>query len=322
MTSCISKGVNLLEDRYLALRLAMVLTTVEDSIKVCVQQEWGYHSVLTFKCPGSGTVSFLIEEQALEIVQRKSSLLTGQIWSQETHHFNLSQQTMELESDYDTAKLRELSNRRRVSNLLQNGFGLRLDELLRSHVERQEQASQSEQQESVFENDGVSPGCFRAQKGLSLRHQPSYSFRELLRIGHGRLQEQMNSCQSTGDLLKMQQNELQAQCNKRFGVDVGATYAQIEPEDKLVVRNQNNEADNGDDKITRVSVGSVNIIHEANKQGALHDLVAAGQVRVLHVPSRYQYADSFTKGLPSALFEEFRTSLRVRCPPAPTAGEC
>ncbi|GJW86622.1 ribonuclease H-like domain-containing protein [Tanacetum coccineum] len=28
-------------------------------------------------------------------------------------------------------------------------------------------------------------------------------------------------------------------------------------------------------------------------------------VRVLYVPSRYQYADIFTKGLPSALFEDF-----------------
>ncbi|GJR64758.1 ribonuclease H-like domain-containing protein [Tanacetum coccineum] len=54
----------------------------------------------------------------------------------------------------------------------------------------------------------------------------------------------------------------------------------------------------------------------------VRDLVAAGQVRVLHVPSRYQFADIFTKGLPSTLFEEFRTSLRVRCPPAPTAREC
>ncbi|GJW11154.1 ribonuclease H-like domain-containing protein [Tanacetum coccineum] len=49
---------------------------------------------------------------------------------------------------------------------------------------------------------------------------------------------------------------------------------------------------------------------------------AAGQVRVLHVPSRYQYADIFTKRLPSALFEEFRFSLSVWCPPAPIAGEC
>ncbi|GJW45184.1 ribonuclease H-like domain-containing protein [Tanacetum coccineum] len=51
-------------------------------------------------------------------------------------------------------------------------------------------------------------------------------------------------------------------------------------------------------------------------------LVVAGQVRVLHVPSRYQYADIFTKGLHSALFEEFRTSLSVRCTLAPTAEEC
>ncbi|GJT61773.1 ribonuclease H-like domain-containing protein [Tanacetum coccineum] len=43
-------------------------------------------------------------------------------------------------------------------------------------------------------------------------------------------------------------------------------------------------------------------------------------VRVLHVPSRYQYADIFTKGLPSALFEDFRSTLSVRPPPAPTAG--
>ncbi|GKD45628.1 ribonuclease H-like domain-containing protein, partial [Tanacetum coccineum] len=43
----------------------------------------------------------------------------------------------------------------------------------------------------------------------------------------------------------------------------------------------------------------------------VRDLVAAGQVRVLHVPSRYQFADIFTKGLPSALFKEFRSSLSV-----------
>ncbi|GJY80178.1 ribonuclease H-like domain-containing protein, partial [Tanacetum coccineum] len=54
----------------------------------------------------------------------------------------------------------------------------------------------------------------------------------------------------------------------------------------------------------------------------VRDLVATRQVRVLHVPSRFQYADIFTKGLPSALFDEFRDSLSVRCTPAPTAGEC
>nr|GEV47048.1 hypothetical protein [Tanacetum cinerariifolium] len=55
---------------------------------------------------------------------------------------------------------------------------------------------------------------------------------------------------------------------------------------------------------------------------SVRDLVATGQVRVLYVPSRYQFADIFTKGLSSAQFEEFRTSLSIWCPPAPTAGEC
>nr|GEY74391.1 ribonuclease H-like domain-containing protein [Tanacetum cinerariifolium] len=53
----------------------------------------------------------------------------------------------------------------------------------------------------------------------------------------------------------------------------------------------------------------------------VRDLVATGQVCVLHVPSRFQYADIFTKGLPSALFDEFRNSLSVRCTLAQTAGE-
>ncbi|GKC30623.1 ribonuclease H-like domain-containing protein [Tanacetum coccineum] len=43
-------------------------------------------------------------------------------------------------------------------------------------------------------------------------------------------------------------------------------------------------------------------------------------VRVLHVPSRYQFADIFTKGLPYALFDDFRSSLSVRPSLAPTAG--
>nr|GEX14806.1 ribonuclease H-like domain-containing protein [Tanacetum cinerariifolium] len=52
------------------------------------------------------------------------------------------------------------------------------------------------------------------------------------------------------------------------------------------------------------------------------DNVVAGQVRMLHVPYRNQFADIFTKGLSSTLFEEFRSSLSVRCPRALTAGEC
>ncbi|GJZ93960.1 ribonuclease H-like domain-containing protein [Tanacetum coccineum] len=52
----------------------------------------------------------------------------------------------------------------------------------------------------------------------------------------------------------------------------------------------------------------------------VRDMVTAGQVRVPGVPSCYQYADIFTKGLPSALFKEFRSILSVHPPPAPTAG--
>ncbi|GJY11077.1 ribonuclease H-like domain-containing protein [Tanacetum coccineum] len=51
------------------------------------------------------------------------------------------------------------------------------------------------------------------------------------------------------------------------------------------------------------------------------DFVTSGQVRVLHVPSRFQYGDIFTKGLPTALFIEFRSSLNVRRSPAHTEGE-
>ncbi|GJX90343.1 ribonuclease H-like domain-containing protein [Tanacetum coccineum] len=51
----------------------------------------------------------------------------------------------------------------------------------------------------------------------------------------------------------------------------------------------------------------------------VRDMVKAGHVRVLHVSSRFQYADIFTKGLPSALFEDFRSSLSIRPPPAQTA---
>ena len=54
----------------------------------------------------------------------------------------------------------------------------------------------------------------------------------------------------------------------------------------------------------------------------VREKVARGEVRVLHVPSRYQIADIFTKGLPLILFEDFRDSLSVRPPPVSTAGVC
>ena len=54
----------------------------------------------------------------------------------------------------------------------------------------------------------------------------------------------------------------------------------------------------------------------------VREKVAKGDVRVLHVPSRYHIVAIFTKGLPPILFEDFRVSLNVREPPVLTAGVC
>nr|GEX48880.1 hypothetical protein [Tanacetum cinerariifolium] len=55
-----------------------------------------------------------------------------------------------------------------------------------------------------------------------------------------------------------------------------------------------------------------NLLREFHTPLFIATLVYYDNVRVLHVPSRYQYADIFTKGLPTALFKEFHTSLSVR----------
>ncbi|XP_057543283.1 uncharacterized mitochondrial protein AtMg00810-like [Amaranthus tricolor] len=52
----------------------------------------------------------------------------------------------------------------------------------------------------------------------------------------------------------------------------------------------------------------------------VREKVAKGEVRVLHVPSGYQIANIFTKGLPRVLFDDFRTSLSVRDSPTTTVG--
>jgi hypothetical protein len=44
----------------------------------------------------------------------------------------------------------------------------------------------------------------------------------------------------------------------------------------------------------------------------VRDKVQLGDVRVLHVPIALQYADIFTKGLSTAAFVDFRSSLTVR----------
>ncbi|XP_021985224.1 uncharacterized mitochondrial protein AtMg00810-like [Helianthus annuus] len=52
----------------------------------------------------------------------------------------------------------------------------------------------------------------------------------------------------------------------------------------------------------------------------VRDQVQRGTICVLHVPSRYQMADIFIKGLPRVLFDDFRSSLSIRPPLASTAG--
>ncbi|GKA32840.1 ribonuclease H-like domain-containing protein [Tanacetum coccineum] len=78
------------------------------------------------------------------------------------------------------------------------------------------------------------------------------------------------------------------------------------------------------DSVSVVYLSSYLVQHQRTKYIEIdihfvRDLVAVVQVRVLHVSYRYQYADIFTKGLPSTLFEEFHTSLSVRSSPAQTA---
>lgn len=71
------------------------------------------------------------------------------------------------------------------------------------------------------------------------------------------------------------------------------------------------------DNVSSVYLFSNPVKHQRTKHVEL-DLyfvrkkVALGEVKVLHAPSAFQYADIFTKGLPSSLFNSFRDSLTVR----------
>ncbi|XP_065882218.1 uncharacterized mitochondrial protein AtMg00810-like [Euphorbia lathyris] len=81
------------------------------------------------------------------------------------------------------------------------------------------------------------------------------------------------------------------------------------------------------DNVSAVYLSENPVQHQRTKHVEMdihfvREKVAKGEVRVLHVPSRHQLADIFTKGLPSVLFDDFRASLNVRPPPVSTTGVC
>jgi hypothetical protein len=70
------------------------------------------------------------------------------------------------------------------------------------------------------------------------------------------------------------------------------------------------------DNISSVSLSTNPVQYQRTKHVEIdlhfvRDRVAIGDVRVLHVPTTSQFADIFTKGLPSSTFSEFRSSLNV-----------
>ena len=70
------------------------------------------------------------------------------------------------------------------------------------------------------------------------------------------------------------------------------------------------------DNISAVYLSTNPIQHHRTKHVEIdlhfvREKVAIGHVRVLHVPTTSQFADIFTKGLPSSVFNEFRSSLNI-----------
>jgi hypothetical protein len=70
------------------------------------------------------------------------------------------------------------------------------------------------------------------------------------------------------------------------------------------------------DNISAVYLSNNPVQHQRTKHVEIdlhfvREKVAIGQVRVLHVPMTSQFIDVFTKGLPSSVFEEFRSNLNI-----------
>jgi hypothetical protein len=70
------------------------------------------------------------------------------------------------------------------------------------------------------------------------------------------------------------------------------------------------------DNINVVYLSTNSVQHQRTKHVEIdlhfiREKVAIGQVRVLHFPTTSQFANIFTKGLPSSVFNEFRFSLNI-----------
>jgi len=81
------------------------------------------------------------------------------------------------------------------------------------------------------------------------------------------------------------------------------------------------------DNISSVYMSRNPVHHQRTKHIELdihfiREKVAIGELRVTHVPSVRQLTDVFIKGLPSALFFEFRDGVSVTAPDVETAGGC
>ncbi|KAK1415156.1 hypothetical protein QVD17_30928 [Tagetes erecta] len=81
------------------------------------------------------------------------------------------------------------------------------------------------------------------------------------------------------------------------------------------------------DNISTVYLSQNPVQHQRTKHVEMdihfvREKVQVGDVRVLHVPAEYQYADIFTKGLAKHLFTTFRSSLCLRPATAQTTGAC
>jgi hypothetical protein len=79
------------------------------------------------------------------------------------------------------------------------------------------------------------------------------------------------------------------------------------------------------DNISAVYLSTNPVKHHRTKNVEIdlhfvRERVATGEVRVQHVPTTSQFADIFTKWLPSSAFLEFKTSLNLQRLDVLTAG--